>query len=103
MDIDVAVVIDVAQLAKFVHEIINARSRRANHLRQRLLVDFAYDGVRPAILAVIRQQQKNSRQPSLAGIEKLVDETGPQSSSPIQNVDQKEFGKPRILLHGASD
>jgi hypothetical protein len=37
-----AVVIDKAQFPKFVHEKTDARSRRADHLREGLLADFCY-------------------------------------------------------------
>jgi len=61
VDFDAAVVVNKTQIQKFVHEKTHARSRRANHLRQRLLADFCYDWLRPAFLAKIRQQQKSYR------------------------------------------
>jgi len=40
VDFNVAVVIDKAQLPKLVHEKTDARSRRADHLGERLLTDL---------------------------------------------------------------
>ena len=37
---DAAVIIDETQPAKFVHEMIDARQRRTDHLGERLLADF---------------------------------------------------------------
>jgi hypothetical protein len=40
VDFDVAVVVNQAQSSKLVHEKAHARSRRADHFRERLLADF---------------------------------------------------------------
>jgi hypothetical protein len=40
VDFDVAVILNQAQPSKFVHEKAHARSRRADHFRERLLADF---------------------------------------------------------------
>jgi hypothetical protein len=40
VDFDAAVVVDEAQFSEFVHEETNARPRRSDHLRKRLLADF---------------------------------------------------------------
>ena len=37
VDVDLAVVLNEAEFPEFVHEKINTRPRRANHLRQHLL------------------------------------------------------------------
>jgi hypothetical protein len=69
-----AIVINKAQLPKFVHEKAHARSRRADHLRQRLLADLRNDWLRPTFLAKIRQKQKDPCQPFLARIEQLINQ-----------------------------
>jgi len=56
----------------------HAGSRRADHVCERLLADFARIGSGFAFLAKIRKQQKGSRQAFLARIEQLID---PESSS----------------------
>jgi hypothetical protein len=42
VDFNIAVVVNKAQLPKFVHEKADTRSRRADHLRKSLLADFCY-------------------------------------------------------------
>jgi hypothetical protein len=74
VDLNMAIVINKAQLPKFVHEKAHARSRRADHLRQRLLADFRNDWLRPTFLAKIRQKQKDPCQPFLARIEQLINQ-----------------------------
>ena len=69
-----AVVIDKAQFPKFVHEKTDARSRRADHLRQCLLADLCYEWLWPTVLAKIRQKQKDPCQPFLARIEQLINQ-----------------------------
>ena len=47
---DTALVVDVTELAKLVHEIIHARARRADQLRQCFLIDVSDDIVYPAVV-----------------------------------------------------
>src|SRR5665213_164949 len=65
VNIDVAVVIDKAELTKLVHEMANARARRANHLSQGLLTDLGDNRLGPAGFAEICQQQQHASQPLL--------------------------------------
>ena len=67
-------VIDEAELLEFHHKMADARARRANHLRQMFLINSGEDSFGSAFLAKMREQQQNSRQAFLAGIEKLVHE-----------------------------
>jgi hypothetical protein len=69
-----AVVADEAQFSEFVHEGTDAGSRRADHLRQRPLIETCVDGLRAALLAEIGEQQKQTRKSLLAGIEELIDQ-----------------------------
>src|SRR5271166_1308065 len=48
VDLEVPVVIDKAELSKFVHEKAHARPGRPNHFGKRLLADFCGDKLRPA-------------------------------------------------------
>ncbi len=54
MDLNVAVVINKAQLPKFVHEKAHARSRRTDHFGQRFLTHFRDDWLRPTFLSASR-------------------------------------------------
>ena len=51
MDRQLAVIGDEAQLPEFVHEMTDARARRADDLGQRFLADPVRDRLRPAFLA----------------------------------------------------
>jgi hypothetical protein len=62
-NLDLAVVINQAQSPKLVHEKADARSRRADDIRERLLADFRQNRFWLAFLAKIRKQQKGPRQP----------------------------------------
>src|ERR1700686_4346542 len=62
MDLKVAVVIDEAQLAEFIHEEAHPRSRRADHFRQHFLADLGNDRLRLTLLAEICQDKKHPGQ-----------------------------------------
>src|SRR6202162_1729019 len=98
-----AIVVNEAQLSKFVHEKAHARSRRADHLRQRLLADFGYDWLRPTFLAKIRQKQKDPCQPFLARIEQLIDQVLLDTTVASQEVRDKQLGKGWLFMDDASD
>src|SRR5260370_4479123 len=74
MDLKVTVVGNEAQLPEFVHEVTDARTRRADDIGQRLLADARRDRLRTAFLAEIRQQEKSPREPLFARVEELVDQ-----------------------------
>jgi hypothetical protein len=63
--LQVAVVIDEAQLPEFIQH-THAWARRADDFGQRLLADRGGDGLGTALLADIRQQKKCARQPLFA-------------------------------------
>ncbi len=56
MNLYPAVVTDEPQFPEFVHEGTHAGSRRADHLRQRPLIETCVDGLRAALLAEIGEQ-----------------------------------------------
>src|ERR1700722_12795843 len=55
MDLQVAIIVDEAQLPKLVYEFAHPRARGADHPGQRLLADLSDDPVGRARLAEIRQ------------------------------------------------
>src|SRR5579863_260120 len=69
VDLDLAIILDEAQLPEFVHEKIDPGPRCANHLRQHLLRYFGKHVLRMARRAIAREQQQSARQPLLAGVE----------------------------------
>ena len=74
MNLEMSIVIDVAQFAKFVHEMTYARSRRADHFRQRFLTDFSHDRLRSRFLAEICKEKEQPGKAPFAGIEQLIDQ-----------------------------
>src|ERR1700674_4930557 len=63
VDFDVPVITDQAKLAELVHEVTDARSGGANHVRQRLLADIRSDRLWCPFLAKMRQQQEHAGEP----------------------------------------
>ena len=61
MDLKIAIVTNVAQLPKLIHEVTHAGARCANHVRERLLAYLRDDRLLPSVLAEIRQQQQSPR------------------------------------------
>ena len=74
VDVDLAVVLDEAQLPEFVHEKIDPGPRYANHFRQHLLRYFGNHLLMLASRAIPREQQQSARQPFLTGVEELVNQ-----------------------------
>src|SRR5712692_2351281 len=74
IDVQAAVVTNETQFPEFVHEKTHPRARCANHSRQHLLGNLRKYLLRPVFLAIASEQQKSSRQPLLARIEKLIDQ-----------------------------
>ena len=74
VNLDLAVVVDVPLFPEFVHEKTYPGTRGADHFRQRLLTEGDRDRLFAVLLAEIRQQQKQAREPPFAGVEELVDQ-----------------------------
>ena len=68
MNFNFSVVANQAQLSKFVHEKTYARSRRADHLRQRFLIDTRVNRRGVSLFSEIRKQYEESRETFLTGI-----------------------------------
>ena len=101
LNFELAVVFDQAQPPKFVHEKIHARSCRANHLSECLLVELYGQRFQATVIAVIGQQQKSPCQPHLAGIEQLVDQVRFNPGGPSQKMGEKIVGKLLFLMEEA--
>ena len=69
MDFQFTVVFDETQFAEFVHEKAHARSRRADHFRQRFLTDLSHDRLRSRFLAEICKEKEKSGKAPFARIE----------------------------------
>ena len=74
VNFDLSVVVDESLFPEFVHEKTHARSGGADHFRQGFLTEGDGDRLCAALLAEIREQQKQACEPSFAGIEQLVDQ-----------------------------
>src|ERR1700726_3836247 len=98
MDFDAAVVLDEAQLSKFVHEETYARPRRSDHLRKRLLADFRDHWLGCPFLAEVRQQQEHSSKAFLTRIEQLIDEIRFNADGPAQKMGNEHLGELRFLM-----
>jgi len=61
VDPEVSVVVDESKVSELVHEKVDARTRRPDHLGKRFLRDFWYPQLRALPLPVPRQQQQRPR------------------------------------------
>jgi hypothetical protein len=71
MDFQLSVVFDEPQFAEFVHEKADARSGRADHLRQCFLTVLSQDWLRPAFLAEICQEKEKPGEALFARVEQF--------------------------------
>ena len=92
------VVVDEAELPELVHEVVDPRSGRADHLRQVLLIDAGDDRFGLAVLAKVRQQQEHPRQPLLARVEQLIDEIRFVADDAGQQVRDEDFRERRLVV-----
>jgi hypothetical protein len=74
VNLEPAVVLDEAQFPEFVHEEVDARACRANHLRQDLLRQFGQHALGLVLLPISRQEQQRAGEALLAGVEELIDQ-----------------------------
>src|SRR5450631_4525501 len=102
MNLDVmAVIADESQPSKTVHEETDARARGPDHLSQGFLADLGDKRFRLALIAIVRQQQQQPRQPPLAGIEQLLDEVGLDPYGPVQDMVYEHLCKFWLFLDHA--
>src|SRR6476620_4025163 len=74
VDLDISVVLNESKVSELVHEEVDARTRRPDHLRKRFLRDLRYPSLRSRLIAVPREQQQHPRQPLFTGVEEMIDE-----------------------------
>ena len=96
---DAAVIVDEAQLSKFVHEETYTRPRSSDHLCKRLLANFRDHRLGCPFLAEVRQQQEHSGQTFLARIEQLIDEIRFNADGPAQKMGNEHLGELRFLMN----
>ena len=89
LDRDSAVVFDEPQLAELVHEEVDARARRADHLGEDLLRQIGDHPDGRVIFPVASQQQQRTGETLLAGIEELVDQILLNPNVSAENVGKK--------------
>ena len=68
----IARIVDKAHRPELVHEMTDPRPRSTDHLCQVFPIDSGMDRFASAFLAKMRQQQENSGQAFLAGVEQMV-------------------------------
>ena len=73
MDLQFAIVLDEAELAKLVQKVIDARPCRADSCGQNLLADGCGDRLKFSFLAHLGQHDEQSGETLFARIEQLVD------------------------------
>src|SRR5258708_17342102 len=93
VDVDLAVVLDEAQFAEFVHEKIDAGPRCSNHLRQHFLGNLRKHLLRLVLRAIAREQQQSARQPFLAGVEELIDQVLFDADVSTQHISDEAVGE----------
>jgi hypothetical protein len=69
--------------------VAHAGTRRADHVRERLLADFGDHRLVLSLLAEVRQQEQSPRQPLLAGVKQLVDQIFLDSERASQKMRRK--------------
>ncbi len=102
VDVDLAVVLDEAQFAEFVHEKIDAGARCANHLRQHFLGNLGKHLLRLVLRAIAREQQQSARQPFLAGVEELIDQVLFDADVSTQHISDEAVGELVFLVERAN-
>ena len=86
-------VIDESRLLEPLHEETNARPCGAHHFCQRLLTDPGNRNFGLSVFAEVRQQEENTSQSFLTGIEKLINQILFVSDVPDQQIGHEHVGK----------
>src|SRR5581483_734965 len=100
MHLDLSVVADQSELAKFVQEKTHAGSGRPYHLRQGCLIDRSLDGCWLAVFSEVGQQKKKACQPFLTRIEYLVYKIFLDAIAAGHQVSHEKLREPRLLAEG---
>jgi hypothetical protein len=101
VNLNLAIVVDQAELPKFVHEEIHAGPCRSDHSGKRLLIDLYGRRFQTKVVAIIGQKQESPRQPHLAGIEQLVNQVRLDAGGSGQQMGEKIVGKLLVLMKQA--
>src|ERR1035437_8570783 len=94
-----AVVINKAELAETIHEVVDARSRGADHFRETFLRYLGNQLFRFTWLAKLRHQQEYPRQMFFAGVEELVDKIGLDAHTTSKKKFDEYLGEGMFLVH----
>ena len=95
-------VINKAKLLELHHEMADARSGRADHLRQLFLINSWEDRFGSAFLTKMCNKQEDSGQALLTGIEKLVHEIRFIPNLARKQVCNEQFRDAMLLVEHAS-
>src|SRR5579862_3579278 len=90
---NLTIVLDEAQFTEFIHEKIDSRPRRPDHLGQRLLGYFGERLLEIAWLSITREQQESASQAFFAGVEELVYQILFHANVSCQHVSNEPVGK----------
>src|ERR1700683_4897657 len=82
-----------SEFPEFIHEKINSRASGPDHFRQHSLRYLGKHFLRLAWFAILREQQKSTGQPFLAGIKELIDQVFFKTDAPRQDVRDKTVGE----------
>lgn len=98
--IESAVVPDIAEFAKLVHKVADARTRRPNHGGKRFLADLRQNsiGAFSRHAAVLRHDEQGTSQALLARIEKLIHEVCFHARLARQQIGHEEIGEPAVTV-----
>src|SRR5882757_4112769 len=96
VNLQMAVVLDEAQLPEFVHELADTGTCRADDLSQCLLADRGGDRLRPAVLTEIRKNEQRTCKALFARVEELVDEVLLDPAVAGQQVGHEQLAKRRL-------
>src|ERR1700738_1956333 len=99
VDFNFSVVADQSQFAEFVHEVTDAGSGGADHLRQSFLADTWIDRPRAAFLSEMREQKEKARQSLLARIKQLVDQIFFNSAVARQEIHHEQVAWPERMRY----
>ena len=79
-------VLDKPELPELVHEEVDTRTSRLDHLCEYLLGYFGQHAQRPGSLAVLGEEQECPGQSFLGGVEELIDQVFLHAYVSFQNV-----------------
>src|SRR5216684_5169760 len=100
VNLDLSVVIDISLFSEPVHEETHARSRGADHFRQRLLAERNRSRLSDAFQRDVRQPQQQTREAFLAAIEEMVDQVVFHLAVAGQQIGDEKSREARLGIEG---